>query len=123
MKINNIFDITGTKFPAGRLTRVMVGPGAPIEAEGFVMGYVTIFPQGSVPLHRHHQEEVYVILRGTGKMHVNDETADVKAGDYIYSDSYSTHLLENTSNEDMIMLFCYSPKGIVEHWQEELEGK
>jgi len=123
VKINNIFDITGTKFPAGRLTRVMVGPGAPIEAEGFVMGYVTIFPQGSVPLHRHHQEEVYVILRGTGKMHVNDETADVKAGDYIYSDSYSTHLLENTSNEDMIMLFCYSPKGIVEHWQEELEGK
>jgi len=123
VKINNIFDITGTKFPAGRLTRVMVGPGAPIEAEGFVMGYVTIFPQGSVPLHRHHQEEVYVILRGTGKMHVNDETADVKAGDYIYIDSDSTHLLENTSNEDMIMLFCYSPKGIVEHWQEELEGK
>ncbi|HHV83271.1 MAG TPA: cupin domain-containing protein [Tepidanaerobacter syntrophicus] len=123
MKINNIFDITGTKFPAGRLTRVMVGPGAPVEAEGFVMGYVTIFPQGSVPLHRHHQEEVYVILRGTGKMHVNDETADVKAGDYIYIDSDSTHLLENTSNEDMIMLFCYSPKGIVEHWQEELEGK
>lgn len=123
MKINNIFDITGTKFPAGRLTRVMAGPGAPVEAEGFVMGYVTIFPQGSVPLHRHHQEEVYVILRGTGKMHVNDETADVKAGDYIYIDSDSTHLLENTSNEDMIMLFCYSPKGIVEHWQEELEGK
>lgn len=123
MKINNIFDITGTKFPAGRLTRVMVGPGAPVEAEGFVMGYVTIFPQGSVPLHRHHQEEVYVILRGTGKMHVNDETADVKAGDYIYIDSDSTHLLENTSNEDMIMLFCYSPKGIVEHWQKELEGK
>ncbi|WP_213950707.1 dimethylsulfonioproprionate lyase family protein [Tepidanaerobacter syntrophicus] len=123
MKINNIFDITGTKFPAGRLTRVMVGPGAPVEAEGFVMGYVAIFPQGSVPLHRHHQEEVYVILRGNGKMHVNDETADVKAGDYIYIDSDSTHLLENTSNEDMIMLFCYSPKGIVEHWQEELEGK
>ncbi|GAQ24613.1 cupin domain-containing protein [Tepidanaerobacter syntrophicus] len=123
MKINNIFDITGTKFPAGRLTRVMVGPGAPIEAEGFVMGYVTIFPQGSVPLHLHHQEEVYVILRGNGKIHVNDETADIKAGDYIYIDSDSTHLLENTSNEDMIMLFCYSPKGIVEHWQEELEGK
>lgn len=123
MKINNIFDITGTKFPAGRLTRIMAGPGAPVEAEGFVMGYVTIFPQGSVPLHRHHQEEVYVILRGTGKMHVNDETADVKAGDYIYIDSDSTHLLENTSNEDMIMLFCYSPKGIVEHWQEEFEGK
>jgi hypothetical protein len=23
----------------------------------------------------------------------------------------------------MIMMFCYAPKSIVDHWQEELEGK
>ncbi|NLZ54235.1 MAG: cupin domain-containing protein, partial [Thermoanaerobacteraceae bacterium] len=32
-------------------------------------------------------------------------------------------LLENTSDENMIMVFCYAPKSIVDHWQEELEGK
>lgn len=123
MRINNIFDIKGTEFPAGRLTRVMVGPGASVEADGFVMGYATIHPTGSVPLHSHAQEEVYVILSGKGKMHVDDETSEVKPGDYIYINPNSTHLLENTCDETMIMLFCYSPKGIVEHWKEELRDE
>jgi len=123
MKIDNIFDVKGTEFPAGRLTRVLVGPGAPAEAEGFVLGYVTIYPGGSVPMHSHEQEEVYLILSGYGKMHINDETADVKPGDYVYINPKSNHLLENTSDENMIMVFCYAPKSIVDHWQEELEGK
>jgi len=123
MKVNNIFDVKGTEFPAGRLTRVLVGPGAPEEANGFVLGHVTIYPGGSVPLHSHEQEEVYIILSGHGKMHIDDETADVKPGDYVYITSKANHLLENTSDEDMIMVFCYAPKSIVDHWQEELEGK
>jgi len=123
MKVNNILDVEGTEFPAGRRTRVLVGPGAPEEAEGFVLGHVTIYPGGSVPLHSHEQEEVYVILSGHGKMHIDDEVADVKPGDYFYMAPNSTHLLENTSDENMIMMFCYAPKSIVDHWQEELEGK
>jgi len=123
MKVNNIFDVKGTEFPAGRLTRVLVGPGAPAEANGFVLGHVTIYPGGSVPLHSHEQEEVYIILSGYGKMHIDDETADVKPGDYVYITPKANHLLENTSDEDMIMVFCYAPKSIVYHWQEELEGK
>lgn len=122
MKINNILDVKGTEFPAGRLTRVMIGPGAPAEANGFVMGNVTIYPGGSVPLHSHEQEEVYIIISGKGKMHIDNDTGDVKPGDYIYITPHSGHLLENTSKENMIMLFCYAPKGIVEHWQEELQG-
>ncbi|HHV06823.1 MAG TPA: cupin domain-containing protein [Firmicutes bacterium] len=123
MKINNILNVKGTEFPAGRLTRVLVGPGAPSEANGFVMGHVTVYPGGSVPLHSHEQEEVYIILSGEGKMHINDNTADVKPGDYIYITPNSAHLLENTSEDNMIMVFCYAPKSIVDHWQEELEGK
>ena len=123
MKANNIFDVKGTEFPAGRLTRVLVGPGAPAEANVFVLGHVTIYPGGSVPLHSHEQEEVYIILSGYGKMHIDDETADVKPGDYVYITPKANHLLENTSDEDMIMVFCYAPKSIVDHWQEELEGK
>lgn len=123
MKVNNIFDVKGTEFPAGRLTKVLVGPGAPAEANRFVLGHVTIYPGGSVPLHSHEQEEVYIILSGYGKMHIDDETADVKPGDYVYITPKANHLLENTSDEDMIMVFCYAPKSIVDHWQEELEGK
>lgn len=123
MKIHNVFDIRGTEFPAGRLTRVIVGPGAPLEAESFVMGYVEIYPGGSIPLHSHGQEEVYIIMAGDGIMQVNGLEEKVKKGSYIYIDPNSSHLLQNTSIENMIMIFCYAPKAIVEHWQQELEGK
>ena len=44
MDIINVADVGGTEFPAGRRTRVLVGPDAPLEAERFVMGHVTIYP-------------------------------------------------------------------------------
>jgi quercetin dioxygenase-like cupin family protein len=72
LKINNIDFVKGTDFPAGRHTRVLVGPGAQIEAQNFVMGHVTIYPGGCVPLHSHEQEEVYLILSGEGLICIND---------------------------------------------------
>jgi quercetin dioxygenase-like cupin family protein len=123
MKIHHIFDIKGTEFPAGRLTRVIVGPGAPLEAENFVMGYVTIYPGGTIPLHSHGQEEVYVIMTGEGIMRVEGLDEKVKDGSCIYIDPNSSHHLQNTSDENMILIFCYAPKATAEHWQQELEGK
>ena len=122
MKINNLFDIKGVEFPAGRLTKVIVGPGAPVEAENFVMGYVTIYPGGKVPLHSHKQEEVYLIISGKGIMHINDEKKNVKKGNYLYISPNSSHLLENISKENLIIIFCYAPKSIAEHWKQELNG-
>ncbi|HHW01753.1 MAG TPA: cupin domain-containing protein [Thermoanaerobacterales bacterium] len=119
----HIKEIKGTEFPAGRLTRVIVGPGAPVEAQNFVMGYVTVYPGGSVPLHSHEQEEVYFIVSGKGIMHVNDERENVESGSYIYIHPNSTHMLENTSSENMIMMFCYAPKSVVDHWKKELDGE
>lgn len=123
MKINNIYNIEGKKFPAGRVTKVIIGPGASIEAKNFVIGYVTIYPQGSVPFHSHVQEEVYIIISGEGIMYVDEEKQSVREGDYIYIPSNSRHLIKNTSSKEMKMIFCYSPKGIVEHWKMEMDGK
>ena len=86
-------------------------------------GHVTINPGGSVPVHSHVQEEVYININVHGKMHIDDQTADVKPGDYVYISPNANHLLKNTSKENMIMVFCYAPKSIVDHWQEELEGR
>jgi quercetin dioxygenase-like cupin family protein len=123
MKIHNVFAIKGTEFPAGRLTRVIVGPGAPLEAENFVMGHVTIYPGGTIPLHSHGQEEVYVIMTGEGIMQIEGLEERVKEGSCIYIDPNSSHHLQNTSDKNMILIFCYAPKATAEHWQQELEGK
>ncbi|AEE91954.1 Cupin 2 conserved barrel domain protein [Tepidanaerobacter acetatoxydans Re1] len=123
MKINNVYNVKGTKFPAGRLTRVIVGPDAPMEAQNFVMGHVTIYAGGSVPLHSHEQEEVYLIVSGSGMISIDNESERVTEGSYVYIPPNSTHILENTSDDNMIMVFCYSPKSIVEHWKQELNGE
>ena len=66
MPVFHLNDVPGTKFPAGRRTRVLAGPGAPAEPDHFVMGHVTIYPGGEVPGHAHSQEEVYFIISGHG---------------------------------------------------------
>lgn len=121
MGVHNIFSVAGTEFPAGRRTRVLAGPGAPVEPAGFVMGHVTIYPGGEVPLHEHSQEEVYLIVSGRGELELGGESHPVKPGDYVYITPGTPHNLRNTAAEDMIMLFCYAPKSIVEHWRQELE--
>ncbi|BCV22303.1 hypothetical protein hamaS1_23720 [Moorella sp. Hama-1] len=33
------------------------------------------------------------------------------------------HELHNETNEGVVMMFVYAPKGIVDHWQKEREGR
>ena len=120
MPVFHLNDVPGTKFPAGRLTRVLAGPGAPVEPDHFVMGYVTIYAGGEVPLHAHTQEEVYFIVSGHGVIELDNEEAQVEAGSYAAIRPGQSHSLRNTAKEDLVMLFCYAPKGIVEHWAQEL---
>jgi len=122
MDIVNVADIAGMEFPAGRRTRVLVGPEARLEAAGFVMGHVTIYPGGSVPLHSHQQEEVYYIAFGQGSIIVNEEIRNVQTGDCVYLKPNVNHMLKNTSTENMVMMFCYAPKTVAEHWAQEMKG-
>jgi quercetin dioxygenase-like cupin family protein len=120
--VHTIFETQGTTFPAGRCTRVIVGPDAPVEAKNFVMGHVSVFAGGSVPEHSHEQEEVYFIIDGQGVLIVDGEEQPVQSGSYAYIQPNQTHLLKNTSSSELKMLFCYAPKSIVDHWQQELSG-
>lgn len=123
MQIQDIFAIEGMTLPAGRNTKVFVGPQAKLKAQAFVQGYVTIFPNGGIPEHVHANEETYTILSGTGVVQVEEERRQVKAGDCVYMEPGCRHGLKNTGNADMIMLFTYSPADIVDHWEQEMNGE
>lgn len=122
MKIARLEDIEGMVFPTGRTTRVLIGPGS-VEADRFVQGYVVIRPGGSVPMHSHDNEEVYTILEGSGRITVGDEKQEVSAICSIYLPPGQAHSLVNTGNEDLTMMFVYSPAGLVDHWADELEKR
>ena len=122
MQTINIKELAGEKFSSGRHTRVFIGPQSPVQAENFVSGFVIIEPGGRVPLHEHEQEEVYYVLKGRGKMTVGEETQTMQAVSAVYIPSNIRHTLRNSGDEELHMLFVYSPAGVVSHWQEEREG-
>jgi mannose-6-phosphate isomerase-like protein (cupin superfamily) len=122
MKIVNFQDIEGEKFPAGRWTRVITGKNK-LSPENFMMGYVIIYPEGKVPLHEHENEEVYTILKGEGRMYIGDQSREIKAKSSVYIPPNKPHALENTGDEELEMLFVYSPATIVDHWAQEKNGE
>lgn len=118
-----IAEIVPREFPAGRATRVFAGL-AGLPAAGFVMGHSTIYPGGGVPRHHHPNEEVYLILKGSGEMTVGEETAVVVEGTAVYLPPEVPHELRNTSREDLVVLWVYAPATVVSHWAEEThEGR
>lgn len=123
MQITNFDQVQGEVFPAGRLTKVIVSPVSNLKAKNFVMGYVTIYPGGSIPLHAHSQEEVYTVLKGNGQMTVGEETKELSEVSSVYIPPDQPHSLVNRGHSNLVMLFVYAPAGIVDHWAEEREGK
>jgi len=123
MQTIQIQDLQGTVFPTGRRTRVIIGANSPVQADNFVMGYVELEPNGTVPMHSHENEEVYFIAEGEGSMIIGDEKQKVTGGTAIYIPSNIKHELINDSTSKMVMMFVYSPAGVVSHWAEELKNK
>ena len=123
MIVADLSVIAGRRYPARRLTQNLVGGASPIQAKGFCMGHVTLDPTGGqVPWHNHDQEEVYVILEGTGEMCVGEERRTVTAGQAVFVPPGIFHQLTNVTDTPLRMLYCYAPAGDVAHWRQELSG-
>lgn len=123
MIIADLSSIPGRAYPARRRTQNLVGGASPIRASSFCMGLVTLEPRGGqVPWHNQEQEEVYVILEGTGEMCLGTERQTLSAGQAVYIPPGVFHQLTNIGDSAMKMLYCYGPAGDVAHWRQELEG-
>jgi mannose-6-phosphate isomerase-like protein (cupin superfamily) len=71
------------------------------------INYVELEPGASIGVHRHgDNEEVYVVLSGSGIMIVNDERQAVKTGDIILNKPGWEHGIENTSSTSL-QLFVF----------------
>jgi mannose-6-phosphate isomerase-like protein (cupin superfamily) len=121
--ISDLAQIVGRRYPARRHTQNVVGGAAPIQAENFAMGHVTLEPKGGqVPWHNQKQEEIYFIIEGTGEMCLGHERQTVTAGQAVFIPSGVFHQLTNIGDQPLKMIYCYAPAGDVAHWRQELEG-
>jgi mannose-6-phosphate isomerase-like protein (cupin superfamily) len=65
---------------------------------------------GATQEHFHSKtEEIYYITHGTGRMRIEGETREVKAGDAIGIPPGRKHKLWNTGNETLRLLCCCAP--------------
>ena len=123
MIVADLADIAGRTYPARRRTQNLVGGASPIQAKAFSMGYVTLEPRGGqVPWHNQEQEEVYVVLEGTGEMCLGAERRVLRTGQAAFIPPGVFHQMTNLGDAPLKMLYCYGPAGDVAHWKQELSG-
>jgi len=123
MTIADLSRIAGRTYPARRRTQNLVGGASPIQARSFCMGYVTLEPRGGqVPWHNQEQEEVYLVLTGTGEACLGTERTTLTAGQAAYIPPRVFHQLTNIGEEPLVMIYVYGPAGEVAHWRQELDG-
>lgn len=61
-------------------------------------------------LHLHHlSEELYHIRQGQGLMTLGDQTFEVAPGDTIQIPPGTTHKINNTGKDELVILCCCSP--------------
>jgi mannose-6-phosphate isomerase-like protein (cupin superfamily) len=115
--------VEGRCYPAGRRTRNVVGGASAIQASNFCVGLVVLDPKGGqVPWHNQEQEEVYLVLEGTGEMCLGGERSILGAGQAVFIPPRVFHQLTNVGATPLRMIYCYGPAGDVAHWRQELDG-
>jgi mannose-6-phosphate isomerase-like protein (cupin superfamily) len=123
MTIVDLATIQGRRYPAGRVTKHLVGGMSPIQAVNFCIGMVVLDPEGGqVPWHDQDQEEIYLVLEGTGEMCLGSERTTLSAGQAVAIPPHVFHQLTNVGPGPLRMLYCYGPAGDVAHWRQELDG-
>ncbi len=76
---------------------------------GLSVTWVEVAPGARQRPHSHAPEQVYVVVKGRGTMHVGAETQEVGPGDLIYIPPNVTHGIENATNETLVYFSAATP--------------
>jgi quercetin dioxygenase-like cupin family protein len=81
-------------------------------SQHLVLGTQTIPPGGTVPKHRHlDQDEIVVLQTGVARVMLGDKDYDIHAGGIVFAPANTWMSLENTGTEDIQLIFIYSAPG------------
>ena len=93
---------------AGRHFRLL---STPDHGCASVTQFVGFIPVGRAPDHFHTYDEVVYVLQGEGAVHIDGETAPLRAGSAVHLPARLVHCLENTGPGEMQVLGVFRPAG------------
>ena len=97
-----------TEFIAGdkTLLREILHPDKHGVQSKYSLAWFKVLPNQKTTKHSLKTSEVYFIISGTGKMHINDKKFDVGTNDTIYIPPNSVQFIENLSKKEEIVALC-----------------
>ena len=87
-RLNIDFSVTRASFPA----------------EVLDPRFVRIPPGRFNENHKHAHETVFVVMRGSGQVHVDGRVIEVRTGDLVFAPRWSMHQSRNTGTEELLLL-------------------
>lgn len=93
---------------AGREFTLLSQPENGCESVTQFVGYI---PVGRAPDHYHRYDEVVYVLEGDGNLHVDGETAPLRAGSCVHLPAGLVHCLENSGPGELQVLGVFRPAG------------
>jgi len=76
----------------------------PFKADVFDTRILRIAPHRNNELHKHPHESIFYVIKGEGKVHVNDVVVDIKPGDLVFVPRWAMHQSHNTTGEELLIL-------------------
>ena len=77
------------------------------RSRSLTLGVASLPPGGALREHRHTQEEVYLVLEGSGLVKVGDEQVAVESGSAVFIPGDALHSCENTGTADLRMAYVF----------------
>ncbi len=95
----------GVRGGVGRVTFQYLFEKEEIKAPSRLCARLTLAPGASIGAHRHEgEDELFVVLRGSGILDDGHSRTRVNAGDAILTGNGETHALENDGSEELELL-------------------
>ena len=91
------------------------------NSESLTLGVASLPPGGALHEHRHTQEEVYLVLEGSGLVRVGGEETAVEAGSAVFIPGDALHSCENTGATELRVAYVF-PADAFEEVEYVFEG-
>jgi quercetin dioxygenase-like cupin family protein len=85
----------------------------PFKTEVCETQILRIAPQKATETHKHPYESIFYVIKGEGKVRVNETEIAVKTGDVAFVPRWAMHQAQNTTDEELV-IFTVSDLGLTE---------